>query len=615
MGFHRTLAAEAYDRQYSNKVLFARIWEYVKPHRKRLMIILGAVILQGIGGSLPALLVSRILNEGIAGIPDHQLFTLLVVAVILLELTGYLLYYVNRRLMVRVISGINQKISTDAFSASMHQDMAFHDSFSSGKIVSRITTDTRDFTQLITVTTDALNSLLQSLFIAIILLRTEWRLALLLLLVVPVLTLFITLYRNVARRATRQGMRAIAEVNATIKETISGIAVAKNFRQEDAILDEFTESNNKSYTVNIRRGFTLSVVFPITRSITGLAVALITYSGAKSVLSGLIDAGAWYLFVLATDRFLFPVLNITNYWTIVQNGLSAAERIFALIDTPHTVVQEAETVQQISQASIDFDHVSFNYANGTEVLHDFDLHIAPGENVAIVGHTGAGKSSIARLIARFYEFQGGSIRIGGQDIRSFDLYALRSQMGFITQVPFLFDGTVEDNIRFARPDITRKEILGLAQEIGKGEWLETLSQGLDTPVGERGAQISMGQRQLVALMRVLANKPAIFILDEATASIDPFTEKQIQEALALVLARSTSILIAHRLSTVKSADRIIVLEEGVIKEEGSHDSLMKAGGAYANLYNTYFRHQSLSYVEAAGPQAPSASGLSAEHSA
>ena len=454
---------------------------------------------------------------------------------------------------------------------------------------------------------------MQSLFIAIILLRTEWHLALLLLLVVPVLTLFITLYRNVARRATRQGMRAIAEVNATIKETISGIAVAKNFRQEDAILEEFTESNNKSYTVNIRRGFTLSVVFPITRSITGWRWRSLPIAGQNpcSPASLMLARGTF----CARNGPFCSVLNITNYWTIVQNGLSAAERIFALIDTPHTVVQEAETVQQISQASIDFDHVSFNYANGTEVLHDFDLHIAPGENVAIVGHTGAGKSSIARLIARFYEFQGGSIRIGGQDIRSFDLHALRSQMGFITQVPFLFDGTVEDNIRFARADITRQEILGLAQEIGKGEWLETLSQGLDTPVGERGAQISMGQRQLVALMRVLANKPAIFILDEATASIDPFTEKQIQEALALVLARSTSILIAHRLSTVKSADRIIVLEKGVIKEEGSHSSLMKAGGAYANLYNTYFRHQSLSYVEAAGPQAPSAFGLSAEHSA
>jgi ATP-binding cassette subfamily B protein len=231
------------------------------------------------------------------------------------------------------------------------------------------------------------------------------------------------------------------------------------------------------------------------------------------------------------------------------------------------------------------------------VLKDFDLHIAPGENVAIVGHTGAGKSSIARLIARFYEFQEGQIRIGGHDIRSFDLHALRSQIGFITQVPFLFDGTVEENIRFARPGLQREEILALAQKIGNGEWLETLTQGLDTQVGERGAQISMGQRQLVALMRVLANQPAIFILDEATASIDPFTEKQIQEALALILKQSTSVLIAHRLSTVKSADRIIVLEGGEIQEEGSHTALMAAGGAYATLYNTYFRHQSLSYIE------------------
>lgn len=597
MGFHRSLAAEDYDRQYSNKLLFSRIWAYIKPHSRRLSIILLAVAILGLGSSLPPLLVSRILNEGIAGIPNHQLFVILVSGVFFLELLSYLLYYTNRRLMVRVISAVNQSLSTDAFAASMTQDMAFHDSFSSGKIASRITTDTRDFSQLITITTDALSSFLQSVYIGIILLRTEWRLALLLILVVPVLALFITLYRNVARKATRNGMRAIAEVNSTIKETISGISVAKNFRQEEAILDEFNASNLKSYDVNLWRGLSLSLVFPITRSITGLAAALIAFYGAKSVLAGSIDAGAWYLFVLSTDRFLMPVLNMTNYWTIVQTGLSAAERIFALIDAQHSVRQTAAIAPENLEASIDFDHVSFSYNNGTQVLKDFDLHIAPGENVAIVGHTGAGKSSIARLIARFYEFQEGQIRIGGHDIRSFDLHALRSQIGFITQVPFLFDGTVEENIRFARPGLQREEILALAQKIGNGEWLETLTQGLDTQVGERGAQISMGQRQLVALMRVLANQPAIFILDEATASIDPFTEKQIQEALALILKQSTSVLIAHRLSTVKSADRIIVLEDGMIIEEGSHHSLMEAGGAYSNLYNTYFRHQSLSYIE------------------
>ena len=234
------------------------------------------------------------------------------------------------------------------------------------------------------------------------------------------------------------------------------------------------------------------------------------------------------------------------------------------------------------------------------MLKDFDLHIQEGENVAIVGHTGAGKSSIARLIARFYEFQSGELLIDDRDIRSYNLRALRQHMGLVTQVPFLFEGTVEENIRFSQPEISREEILALAYQIGDGEWLETFGEGLDTLVGERGAQISMGQRQLVALMRVLAQKPSVFILDEATASIDPFTEKQIQTALNLILKQSTSVLIAHRLSTVQSADRIIVLDEGVILEEGNHEQLLKSGGYYADLYNTYFRHQSLEYVEKVG---------------
>jgi ATP-binding cassette, subfamily B, bacterial len=231
------------------------------------------------------------------------------------------------------------------------------------------------------------------------------------------------------------------------------------------------------------------------------------------------------------------------------------------------------------------------------VLDDFSLHVHAGETLAMVGHTGAGKSSLAKLIARFYEFQEGKITIDGQDIREFNLAEYRKHLGIVSQTPFLFSGTVEDNILFACPGVDKCEIESIAQQIGDGEWVETLPQGLRTQVGERGARLSMGQRQLVSLMRVLVQRPAIFILDEATASIDPFTEWQIQQALNLILAKTTSILIAHRLSTVKSAHRIIVIEKGKIIEEGTHKSLLNSGGHYATLYNTYFRHQSLAYID------------------
>jgi ATP-binding cassette subfamily B protein len=600
MGFHQGLSSELYDRQYGNKALLSRIWDYAKRHYKFITWMTVSIILQGLFAALPPLLISMVLDEGIAGVPNETAYAILVMGIIILQVMDFVLFYVIRRLLSRITADMNRDLSIDAFASSIQQDLAFHDRLSSGRIVSRITTDTNDFSLLIRLTMDVAGSTVQSIVTAIILFNAEWRLALALMAFVPIVILIVSQLRKLARLVTTKGMRAMANVNATIKETISGISVAKNFRQEEEIYRDFTASNTTSFKVNVQRGLVLSIVFPIMRTISGISVAVLVYFGALSVTQGLITAGAWYMILLASDRFLMPILSITSYWTQVQTGLSAAERIFALIDSKRSVIQSDNLKVDSLTGKIDFNQLSFNYATGGNVLNNFDLHISPGENIAIVGHTGAGKSSIARLITRFYEFQEGQLLLDDIDIRKFDLPALRRNMGIVTQVPFLFDGTVEENIRFAAPHISRDEITHLANQIGNGEWLETFSNGLDTQVGERGAHISMGQRQLVALMRVLAHKPAIFILDEATASIDPFTEYQIQQALGLILQYSTSILIAHRLSTVRSADRIIVIDHGSIIEEGSHQSLLEQGGHYAELYNTYFRHQSLKYVEESG---------------
>jgi ATP-binding cassette, subfamily B, bacterial len=329
----------------------------------------------------------------------------------------------------------------------------------------------------------------------------------------------------------------------------------------------------------------------------GLSIGIVLYFGAGSVVDKAITAGTWYLFIQGVDRFLFPIINLVSFWSQFQQGLSAAERVFALMDAENTVIQNDSKPAGELKGQIEFKDVSFAYDDEQWVMQNFKLNIKAGESVAFVGHTGAGKSTIAKLVTRFYEFQKGEILIDGQDIRSFDLPSYRSRLGIVPQQPFLFSGTIRENIRYGRPDATDEEVAKLAQSIGGGEWLETLPDGLDSDVGERGARLSMGQRQLVSLLRVMLQHPAIFILDEATASIDPFTEMQIQEAIALLLKQSTSILIAHRLSTVRSADRIIVIGGGDIIEEGNHQSLMKQSGHYAELYNTYFRHQSLSYVE------------------
>lgn len=599
MGFFAGLDAEKYDRKYKDRELIRRILLYFRPHYSRLIMVGILVLVVSGSGALLPILVSR----GIDFLKDELTPVNVLLIPFAVMLTGVIAWLANwqaRRLVVRSVADVVARLANEAFASAAEHDLSFYDQFSSGKIASRITSDTQDFGQLVILITDLVSQVVESVILAIVLINIEPRLSLTLFVIVPVISLLAASFRSLARKVTRAGMRAMANVNQTIKETVSGIAVAKNFRQEKRIFEIFDQSNRLSYQVNVRRGLVLSMVFPIMNTVGGWMTSLLVYLGGISAVQGAVTVGAWYLFLLSLDRFMFPVMNLSSFWTQVQNGLSAAERVFALIDADPSVVQTGSIKAPQLKGRIEFRHVDFRYKDNEAVLEDFNLHIQPGESVALVGHTGAGKSSIVKLIARFYEFQRGEILIDGVDIRSFDLGSYRCQLGIVSQVPFLFSGTILENIQYSCKGASEKEIERLAYQIGNGEWLESLPDGLMTQVGERGSRLSMGQRQLVSLMRVLVQKPAIFMLDEATASIDPFTERQIQQALGMVLAQSTSILIAHRLSTVKAADRIIVLDHGKIIEEGNHQQLMEKGGHYAELYNTYFRHQSLSYIEQSG---------------
>ncbi len=596
MGFFEGLDAESYDRKYKDRDLLKRILGYFKAERGRIIIASIITFLISMASASTVMIISRAVDL-IKEQHTPENIALICGLALGIGIFIWLANWIGRRQMVQAIANVVLKLASDAFQASMEHDLSFYDEYASGRIVSRITSDSQDFGQLVTIVTDVASQVLEALILAVVLLAIEWKLALMMFVVMPIVFTIGILFRRIARKATRQGMRAMANVNSTIKETISGIAVAKNFRQEKSIFNEFNKANNTSYNVNWRRGFLLNMIFPVLNGLAGVATAAILYLGGLSVRAAIVTAGAWYLFILSLDRFMFPMMNISSFWSTIQNGLSASERVFALIDAKAAVKQKDHLPVGRLKGRIEFDHVRFFYKKNEDVLDDFSLHIEPGETVALVGHTGAGKSSVAKLIARFYEFQGGQIRIDGCDIRTFDLAQYRRQLGIVSQLPFLFSGTVAENIRYARPEAKTAEIEKLAKQIGGGEWLEILPNGLKTQVGERGGRLSMGQRQLVSLMRVLVQRPAIFVLDEATASIDPFTEWQIQQALNLILERTTSILIAHRLSTVKSADRIIVMEKGRIIEEGNHEGLLANGGHYATLYNTYFRHQSLEYVE------------------
>ncbi len=599
MGFFSGLNAEKYDRQYSDMALVRRILPYIKRQWLRIVLLTFTVLVISGTGALQPIIVSNGIDKLKTQVSLADVF-LIPVLVLSAGITGWMANWAQRRLSMRAIGDIVMDLATDAYRAAVQHDLSFYDEMSSGRVVSRITSDSQEFGTMIQLLTDVVAQIVEGAILGIVLLRINVILTLYLFAMMPLVFIFTILYRKLMRRVVRRGFRAMANVNAAVKETISGISIAKNFRQEQTIYDEFTEANKTSFTVNFQRGAVVSSVYPIMNALAGLATALMVYSGGVSVSGGIVTFGAWYLFILGLDRFLYPIMNIASFWTQIQNGLSAAERTFALIEAKSAVTQNERGLISKLEGKIEFIEVHFSYRDKEPVLEDFNLTIRPGENLAIVGQTGAGKTSIARLVARFYEYQSGKIQLDGIDIRSLNMEHYRRQLGIVSQVPFLFSGTLEENIRYASPFSSSSEIKMIVQQIGDGEWLNALPNGLSTEVGERGARLSTGQRQLAALMRVLVQHPAIFILDEATASIDPFTEKQIQQAINLILSQSTSILIAHRLSTIKSADRIIVLEKGKIIEEGTHNQLMKAGFSYANLYNTYFRHQSFEYVEDMG---------------
>lgn len=596
MGFFTGLDAEAYDRTYSDRQLIRRMVEYFSPHTRRMVgVVVGLLVISAAGAATPVLVAQGV--NVMAATPSSALLIGMALVLLILGVIIWVANWLSRRLTIRAVGDVMLSLRQEAFNAAAAHDLSFYDEFSSGRVVSRITSDSEEFAQVVVLVTDLASQIVESGILLIVLAIAELQLIPWVLIMLPVVFLVAIGFRRLARAVTRRGMRAMANVNAEIKEAITGISVAKSFRQEQAIYREFDDVNRQSYRINVRRGFVLSIVFPTLNALAGIGTAVLVYVGGLNVSGGWITFGAWYLFINSLDRFWFPMLNLSAFWSQVQSGLSAAERVFALIDAESAVTQLDHRPVPRLRGEIKFDHLGFRYQPSEPVLKDFLLEIARGENLALVGHTGAGKSSLAKLIARFYEFQEGRLLIDGMDIRSLDLREYRRQLGIVSQVPFLFSGSVLDNIRYARPDASEAEIADLAARIGGGEWLESLPAGLRAEVGERGSRLSMGQRQLVSLMRVLVQRPAIFILDEATANIDPFTEAQIQEAVSLILAETTSILIAHRLSTVKAADRIIVLRLGKIIEEGNHAYLMSQGGYYAELYNTYFRHQSLEYIE------------------
>ncbi len=593
------LEAEEYDREIKDSILLKRIFEYFRPYKKYMTIVILLLILSSLSNSFVPLFTSIAINI-LAVSPNMLNFILIIGLIFLLNILAYVFNYYRYINSAKAIANVELDLRKDATESVLKHDLSFFDKNPVGKIVSRINTDSRDFAQTVDLTIEVVSNFIVMIIIIILLLLINVMLTLGILIMIPIFFIIALSYRKLARKMTLLGQRSLASVNAFVKESFSGIQIAKTFRQESKLYYEFEMVNNQSYKVNLKRALILNAIFPTLSIIQGVILAILVYYGGNFLILGTFNAGEFNFFFQSLTLLFFPLLTIASFWPQFQSGLSASERIFAIIDNLPLVIQTDNIEPSKLQGEIEFKNLVFCYDENKKVFDNFSLKIQPGESVALVGHTGAGKSSIAKLIARFYEFQEGDIMIDGISIRNYDLKRYRGQIGLIPQIPFLWSDTVENNINYGCKDVSCDDVTVALERTGGSDWVQKLPNGLQTNVGERGVFLSTGQRQLVVFARVLLQDPSILILDEATASIDPFTETRIQEAMEKTMQGRTSIIIAHRLWTVRHVDRIVVIDHGKIVEQGSHNVLMKQGGTYAELYDTYFRHQSLKYVEEMG---------------
>jgi len=589
------LGEEGYDRIYSDRELFSRILKLFRPYRRSMTIIITFICLSSITYGLTPYLMSLIIKQ-LEMPSDPLILIFFIINTLILNSLGYLFNYVNRRTGNRMVYGVCYNLRRQTNLRVLEQDLSFFDKYPTGRIVSRINSDGAKFGGSITMFTELISSFLIFMIVFIPMIIVSPLLTGVFMIIVPFVFAFTLSFRKVARRKSVYGQRSLAQVNAFVQESMAGIQIIKSFRQEESQYNNFQAINKQSYRVNMSRALYLSILFPSLDILIAVLYALLVFFGGNLILQGELSGSDIYLFLQSSLLIFAPILQIAGFWAQFQDGLSAAERIFALQDS-QSYIKQGDFVLDSIKGRIEFENLGFEYVPDKPVFKDFNLVIQPGETVAIVGHTGAGKSSLTKILLRLYEFQSGDVRIDGHSIRDISLSEFRRSIGFIPQVPFLWADTIENNVKYGSPEASHEDVIWALEQSGGMDWIKNLDSGLETFVLERGKVLSMGQRQLIVFARVLLQNPSILILDEATASVDPFTELQIQEAMEKVMQGRSTIVIAHRLTTVRNVDRIIVLDHGKIVEEGNHESLMQRNGYYARLYNTYFRHQSYEFIK------------------
>ncbi len=595
---------------YDSEVV-RRVSRYVRPYKWRLIASICGVIGFAFTSYMQPLLIGLAI-EAIRRNDSGRLDLIGVVAVVFAVLS-WAFQYLQLNQSGIIGHNVLRQLRIEMFDHLQRLSLSFYDKHEVGRVMSRVTSDVTSLQELMTSGMLTVFGNLAGLVVVVVaLVLLDWQLALLTFVTVPLLVGLMILWQRRARLAFVNVRQAIAVVNSTLNENVSGVKVIQSMSREGENSRRFDQVNRSNLSANVEAGRLSAVVLPLVEIIVAIAVALALVAGAALVHNNSVQVGVLAAFVLYIQRFFDPIRDMVLQYTQIQRAMAGGVRIFEVLDTKPEIVDAPGAVElDVIDGRVDFDHMTFEYIEGQPVLKDIDLHVEPGETIAFVGQTGAGKSTMTSLISRLYEVTSGSISIDGIDLRKINRKSLTRQMGVVLQEPFLFSGTVRDNIIYGRLDATQAEIETASEAVGAHEFIMRLENGYDTMLNERGSNLSVGQRQLLSFARAVLANPRILVLDEATANVDTQTEIVIQRALNTILKGRTSFVIAHRLSTIRDADRVVVLERGEIAETGNHQQLLDMNGIYARLYRMAYREQEEAaakpgHVEAAPAQKASA---------
>ena len=573
--------------------LLVKLWQYLKKDRNPLITVSIVITIYAIISTVTPIIFGWAID--IHNMPLN-IIIILIFSFIFLSVIQWIFDGISSWISAEIQARLIFNVRNDTFSHLVDADMSFHQTYQSGTITSRVIGDTEEVANGISVFTNMASQLLLVFTtFGYILFFINYVFAIIALLAIPIAYVLIKILSGLGGKRMLKTRQSIGYVTGKIAEALNGISISKSFNREDLTSQEVRKLNNQYYEDMVKLGVIFTMVMPAISMLSTVLVALVLLAGGYI---GTITIGKIYVGTILVQRFLAPIVNIGSFSTQLQASLAAFDRLVDIQESKPAITNDPEAVDiNLENPSIIFDHVFFSYKENEMVLKDLNFSIKPGEKVALVGHTGAGKTSISALLMRFYDPVEGGIYISGQDIRKVTLESLMQTISLVPQEPYLFADTVIENLRYGKPDTTTENVLSICKLIGADQFIEALPNGYETILTESGKNLSAGQRQMITIARTMIKDPKILILDEATSRLDAYSESLVQQAQKILFQDRTTIVIAHRLSTIRDVDKIIVLDHGKIIEQGTNDELLKAEGKYYQLYKTYYAHQGVAELE------------------